>query len=126
MKIKIKSNFDSGMYKPVQLAAVKALSLGNEWFEKLNYEYKERADIIYEILEVLNCTYNKQNTGLFVWAKVNTTQKSGEKLSDFLLYNHSIFATPGSVFGTNGEQYIRFSLCVEQDQLKEALTRIKK
>lgn len=123
--LKVKSNFDSGMYKPIQLAAVEALKLGGDWFDKLNAEYSERIVIIHEILRELGCTYTKEHAGMFVWAKVNTAQKSGEELSDHLLYNHNIFATPGSVFGTSGDQYIRFSLCVGQDKLKQALNRIK-
>lgn len=123
--LKVKSNFDSGMYKPIQLAAVEALKLGSEWFDKLNTEYSERIVIIHELLQELGCTYTKEHTGMFVWAKVNTAQKSGEELSDYLLYDHNIFATPGSVFGASGDQYIRFSLCVGQDQLKQALNRIK-
>jgi len=123
--LKVKSNFDSGMYKPIQIAAVEALKMGNEWFDELNQEYNERATIIYEIIEQLGCTYNEKHKGMFVWAKVNQSQRSGEELSDYLLYNHDIFATPGSVFGTNGDQYIRFSLCVEQKQLREVLNRVK-
>jgi len=123
--LKVKSNFDSGMYKPIQIAAVEALKMGNEWFDELNQEYNERAAIIYEIIEQLGCTHNEKHKGMFVWAKVNPSQRSGEELSDYLLYNHDIFATPGSVFGTNGDQYIRFSLCVEQKQLREVLNRVK-
>jgi len=123
--LKVKSNFDSGMYKPIQIAAVEALKMGNEWFDELNQEYNERAAIIYEIIEQLGCTHNENHKGMFVWAKVNPSQRSGEELSDYLLYNHDVFATPGSVFGTNGDQYIRFSLCVEQNQLKEVLNRVK-
>lgn len=124
--LKVKSNFDSGMYKPIQLAAVQALSLGAKWFTGLNIEYQERASIVYEILDVLKCTYNREHKGMFIWAKVSTTHQNGEELSDILLCEYCIFATPGFVFGTNGDQYIRFSLCAEQEQLKEALNRIKK
>lgn len=123
--LKVKSNFDSGMYKPIQLAAAKALNLENEWFETLNKEYKQRATIIYKILDLLGCTYKKNHTGLFIWAKVNSSYNNGEELSDKLLYEYGIFATPGIVFGSSGDQYIRFSLCVNQEQLNQALTRIK-
>jgi aspartate/methionine/tyrosine aminotransferase len=121
----IKSNFDSGMYKPIQLAATKALSLGEEWFDDLNSEYRERAKIVYELLDFLQCTYTGNQSGMFVWAKVNSNQLSGENLSNQLLYSTNIFVTPGFVFGSNGDQYIRISLCASQTQLKEALNRLK-
>lgn len=123
--LKVKSNFDSGMYKPIQQAAVKALSLKNEWYEALNNTYAIRIKLVWQILDVLDCTYNKENKGLFVWAKVNEKYGNGEKLSDYLLYNYDIFATPGNVFGSNGEEYIRFSLCASKEDLEKALKRIK-
>lgn len=123
--IKVKSNFDSGMYKPIQLAAVQALKLETEWFTNLNSEYQQRAEIVYEILDELECEYNRNSGGMFVWSKVNKQYNNGEELSDFLLYSHDIFATPGIVFGSNGDKYIRFSLCASQIKLKEALKRIK-
>lgn len=124
--LKVKSNFDSGMYKPIQQAAVKALNLGNEWQEELNQEYDLRIRLVWEILDVLECTYEKKNKGLFVWAKVNEKYGNGSQLSDHLLYTYDVFATPGNVFGSNGEEYIRFSLCASKESLKEALNRIKK
>lgn len=123
--LQVKSNFDSGMYKPIQLAATKALSLGEKWFNELNSEYKERAKIVYELLDFLKCTYTENQSGMFVWAKVNSNQLSGENLSNQLLYSTNIFVTPGFVFGSNGDQYIRISLCASQTQLKEALNRLK-
>lgn len=124
--LKVKSNFDSGMFKPIQQAAVEALSLGNEWLKALNEEYEERIQLVWEILDRLQCTYNKENKGMFVWAKVNEKYKNGSELSDHLLYEYDVFATPGSVFGSSGAQYIRFSLCATREDLKEALNRIKK
>ncbi len=123
--LKVKSNFDSGMYKPIQQAAIVALSLGDEWFTNLNEEYAKRTQIVWAILDQLNCSYDKQNQGLFVWAKVNEKLKTGEAMSDFLLYNYGIFATPGNVFGSNGENYIRFSVCATQEELTKALNRLK-
>lgn len=123
--LKVKSNFDSGMYKPIQQAAVKALSLGREWIEQLNQEYDVRIKLVWEILDVLECNYQKKNKGMFVWAKVNKKYGNGEQLSDYLLYNYDVFATPGNVFGSNGEHFIRFSLCASKQHLKEALNRIK-
>jgi len=124
--LKVKSNFDSGMYKPIQQAAVKALSLGGEWFSYLNEEYAKRTQIVWNILDELNCTYDKQNQGMFVWAKVNDELKTGAAMSDYLLYNYGIFATPGNVFGSNGENYIRFSICATQEELNKALNRLIK
>ena len=124
--IKVKSNFDSGMYKPIQLAAVKALEQGTDWFDALNLEYQKRAEIVFEIIRELGCEFNMNSKGMFVWAKVNAAIKNGEELSDELLYNYNIFVTPGKVFGSNGDQFIRFSLCANQKKLKEALNRIKK
>ena len=124
--LKVKSNFDSGMYKPIQQAAVKALSLGDEWFSKLNKEYAKRTQIVWDILDELNCTYDKQNQGMFVWAKVNDELKTGAAMSDYLLYSYGIFATPGNVFGSNGEHYIRFSICATQEELNKALNRLIK
>lgn len=124
--LKVKSNFDSGMYKPIQQAAVKALSLGSEWQVTLNKEYSVRIKLIWEILDVLGCTYTKNNKGLFVWAKVSDKHENGSQLSDYLLYNYQVFATPGNVFGSNGENYIRFSLCASKENLEKALNRIKK
>lgn len=123
--LKVKSNFDSGMYKPIQLAAIEALQLNSSWYKKLNTEYSQRRILVWNILDKLNCTYDKTSAGLFVWAKIPQSFNSGEKFSDYLLYQKGIFATPGLVFGSNGEKYIRFSLCASQDILKTALLRIK-
>ncbi len=122
--LKVKSNFDSGMYKPIQLAAIKALKLEDDWYQDLNAEYEKRRTLIWAILDQLECTYSKESKGLFVWAKIPSEYKNGEDFSDHLLYQKGIFATPGSVFGTNGKRFIRFSLCASQDILKEAITRI--
>lgn len=124
--LKVKSNFDSGMFKPIQMAAVKALSLGPLWFEKLNKEYEIRAQIIWQILEILECSFNRTYTGLFIWAKVEHTFQDGQALADFLLTNCGVFVTPGCVFGSNGSSYIRLSLCASQAQLSDALLRIKR
>ena len=91
----------------------------------MNEEYAKRTQIVWAILDQLNCSYDKQNQGLFVWAKVNDKLKTGEAMSDFLLYNYGIFATPGNVFGSNGENYIRFSVCATQEELTKALNRLK-
>ena len=122
--LKVKSNFDSGMYKPVQLAAVKALSLETDWYDVLNLEYIQRRNLVWEILKKQDCRINKESSGLFVWAKIPVTFENSYEFSDYLLYELGIFAAPGLVFGSNGKNYIRFSLCANQNILENALTRV--
>ncbi len=123
--LKVKSNFDSGMFKPLQQAAVKALQLPRSWYDEINKLYGERRKLVWQILDQLNCNYNKNTSGMFVWAKVPENYKNGAELSDELLYEHSIFTAPGFIFGSNGNNYIRISLCAEINQIKEALKRVE-
>lgn len=123
--LKVKSNFDSGMYKPVQLAAAKALNLDVDWYSNLNQEYLERRKLVWKILDSLHCKYRTESSGLFVWAKIPLEFLDSNTFSDYLLYELRIFATPGHVFGSNGEKYIRFSLCASQAILNEALTKVE-
>lgn len=123
--LKVKSNFDSGMYKPIQLAAAKALSLNSKWYFDLNLEYTERRNLVWEILDHLECIYSKDSSGLFVWARIPKKFKNSDKFSDYLLYNLEIFATPGSIFGSNGNKYARFSLCASQEVLQKTIARIR-
>lgn len=116
---------DSGMYYGIQQGAITALKLSKKWFDQINTIYRKRRNIIWEICDNLHCTYDKTNTGLFVWAKIPKGKTSNE-ITDELLYHYNVFITPGTVFGTNGEGYIRFSLCVEEDKIQEVLTRISK
>ncbi len=122
--LRFKSNMDSGMFLPVQLAAAKALSLGSDWYAQLNEVYAERRKVVYQILEKLQCTFNQEQTGMFVWAKVPAQYKDGYALSDEILYNNNVFITPGGIFGSNGNGYVRLSLCARQEVLNEALQRI--
>ena len=122
--IKFKSNMDSGMFRAVQLAAVEALSLGDQWYAALNAIYRERKEIAYQIMEDLNCGYEDNQAGLFVWGKVPPSYKDGYALSDELLYHSDVFVAPGGIFGAQGDQYIRISVCMEADQLEEARKRI--
>ncbi len=122
--LKIKSNVDSGMFKPMQLAAVEALKSPASWHRERNDEYRKRREIVYKILEKLGCTWDHTQTGMFIWAKVNSAAESSERLSDYLLYKKNIFVTPGFIFGEKGQQYIRISLCVKQDKLQEVLKRL--
>lgn len=122
--LRFKSNMDSGMYLPLQLAAAKALSLGNDWYESINKVYKERREKVYELLDVLNCSYSKNQAGLFIWAKIPATYKDGYVLSDEILYKANVFITPGGIFGNAGNGYIRISLCGSIEKFEEAIKRI--
>ena len=123
--LRFKSNMDSGMFLPVQLAAAKALSLGKEWYDGINKIYAERKQKAFELLHSLNCTYDKTQAGMFVWAKVPSNFEDGYKLSDEVLYNSNVFITPGGIFGSNGNGYVRVSLCATVEKFEEALERIK-
>lgn len=122
--LRFKSNMDSGMFLPVQLAAVKALELGNDWYNELNKIYAERRKVVYEILHHLNCRYDSKQAGLFVWAKIPAACKDSYELSDRILYNNSVFITPGAIFGSQGNHYVRLSLCQKVEVLKQALERV--
>lgn len=123
--LKVKSNMDSGMFYGVQKGAVEALKCSKMWFTSLNSVYDERRKYVWELADKLNCTYDKSAVGLFVWAKLPPYIKSEEYI-DLILKAKSIFITPGTVFGSNGEGYIRFSLCAPVDELKEAVARMKR
>jgi aspartate/methionine/tyrosine aminotransferase len=123
--LRFKSNMDSGMFLPVQLAAAKALGLGKDWYTQLNGIYKERRQVVLEILSTLNCSYDQQQVGLFIWARIPNLYKDGYHLSDEILYNKNVFLTPGGIFGSNGDQYIRLSLCAPVEVLNQALQRIQ-
>ncbi|HUS87043.1 MAG TPA: aminotransferase class I/II-fold pyridoxal phosphate-dependent enzyme [Bacteroidales bacterium] len=122
--LRVKSSMDSGMFLPLQYAAIEALGLDGEWYSQLNKEYAARRDLVYSILDRLECTYKSGQSGLFVWAKIPSKWKNSEELSDFLLEHHALFVTPGSVFGSNGYKFIRISLCIEKERLSESMDRI--
>lgn len=122
--LKVKTNFDSGMYKPIQLAAAKALRLDKKWYTKLNKEYLERRKLVCQILDKLECQYSMEGAGLFVWAKIPYSFSNCYEFADYLLYTVGIFAAPGHIFGDNGSKYIRFSLCASQQTLEQALNRV--
>jgi len=123
--LKVKSNIDSGMFRPLQLAAVEALNNGKEWYESMNRTYAERRKIAEKILNVLDCTFDEKQVGLFLWGKIPDIQESSEFISDEVLYKANVFITPGFIFGSNGERFIRISLCCDEKVLNEALQRIK-
>ncbi len=122
--IRVKSNVDSGQFKPVMLAAVEALSLGREWFDELNAEYAERRKVAEEIMTRLGCTFDPRQRGMFLWGKLPADAPSAEAFCDDILYNRGVFITPGFIFGTNGEGYIRISLCAPVPTLRAALARL--
>ena len=121
--LKVKSNMDSGMFYGIQKGAIQALQLSDDWFLDQNKIYQERRDLIWQLADQLDCTYDRNSTGLFVWAKIPKGKKATE-VTDAILYDKDIFITPGTVFGTQGEGYIRFSLCVTSAIIKKAISRI--
>jgi aspartate/methionine/tyrosine aminotransferase len=125
--LKVLSNIESGILKPMQLAAIAALNNSNEWHRKNNIElYTSRRQYAEAIMDELGCTYNKNQTGMFLWGKIPAHYKGSEELADKVLYNAKVFLTPGFIFGNKGERYIRISLCCNENMLKEALERIKR
>lgn len=123
--LRFKSNMDSGMFLPVQLAAAKALDLGKDWYDDINAIYTARREKVFELLQLLNCEFSKTQVGLFVWAKIPATYQSGYKLSDEVLYKAHVFITPGGIFGSAGNGYIRVSLCGSVEKFEEAISSIK-
>ncbi len=123
--MRFKSNMDSGMFLPVQLAAAKALQLDPSWYKELNAEYAKRRVKVYEIMDLLNCSYRKDQVGLFVWAAIPDSYTSGYELSDEVLVKTRVFITPGGIFGDAGDGYIRISLCATEAVLDDAIARIK-
>jgi aspartate/methionine/tyrosine aminotransferase len=124
--LKVKSNIDSGQFKPVMLAAVKALECERQWYDELNEVYARRRKIAEEIASALGCTFDPAQRGLFLWAKVPDSVGSGESLADDVLYKANVFITPGFIFGSNGNRYIRISLCATEQNMQRALERINK
>lgn len=122
--LRFKSNMDSGMFLPVQQAAVAALALGDEWFTELNAVYKARREVVFELLHTLGCQPDPEQTGLFVWAAVPSAYPDGYALSDELLQEARVFLTPGGIFGSNGNGFIRVSLCQSEAVLRKAVDRI--
>ena len=121
--LKVKSNMDSGMFYGIQKGAIAALNSNAKWFDKLDEVYTSRRNLMYQLIDKLGLEYDKNSAGMFVWAKLPTGSKSSEEYIDRLLYDKNIFIAPGTIFGSNGEGYVRFSLCVKEEKIKEALTR---
>ena len=121
--IKVKSNMDSGMFYGIQKGAIEALNSSKNWFKDLNKIYSERRALVWELATALNCTFETETSGMFVWAKLPSDLKS-ETFIDTLLQKHHIFIAPGTIFGSNGEGYIRFSLCAPKESIQSAINRV--
>ena len=123
--LKVKSQMDSGIFRALQLAAVQALNAGEEWFSGLNAEYYRRAEVAFRIMDAIGATYDKNAAGLFVWGRL-PEGLNGVDVSDRMLYNAGVFITPGFIFGKNGENYIRISLCAPVNKLEQALVKVQR
>jgi len=123
--LRFKSNMDSGMFLPVQLAAAKALSLGKEWNDEVNAVYRERRQKVFQLLDTIQCKYDSNQAGLFVWASIPADYADGYALSDDVLHGANVFITPGGIFGSEGNKYVRVSLCATSEKIEEAIKRIR-
>lgn len=123
--LRFKSNMDSGMFKPAQLAAVKALNSPPSWYQNLNAVYLERRKTVFEILDMLGCTIDRNQVGMFVWAKIPARYQNAYEMSDDLLYKANVFMTPGGIFGSQGNGYIRIALCSSGEIYEEVIRRVK-
>ena len=123
--LKVKSNIDSGQFKPMQYAAVEALSAPKEWYDRMNEVYRSRRDLAGQIMRALGCEYDARQVGMFLWGRIPDSAKSSEAVADKVLYEANVFLTPGFIFGSRGDRYIRISLCCKNETLAEALRRIQ-
>ncbi|MDR2146733.1 MAG: aminotransferase class I/II-fold pyridoxal phosphate-dependent enzyme [Tannerella sp.] len=124
--LRVKSNVDSGQFKPMQSAVVESLKAGREWYDGNNAVYLQRRVLAGEIMQALGCTYDENQVGLFLWGKIPDTEKNSESLADSVLYECNVFITPGSIFGSAGERYVRISLCCDERMLREAEKRVQR
>jgi len=123
--LKIKSNMDSGMFLPIQKAAIKAFRIGQDWYDKLNIIYSLRQQMVYDLLQHLGCSTTDEQSGMFLWSMIPDRFKDSYEFSDHCLNTYHLFVTPGLVFGNNGRRYVRTSLCVDESRIKEAIERVK-
>lgn len=124
--VKIKSNIDSGTFRPIQLAAAQAYRNSAEWHEEANVKvYGRRRKLAEEIMQVLGCSFDREQVGMFLWGRIPNTYADVEDLTEKVLHEARVFITPGFIFGSNGKRYIRISLCAKEEKLAEALERIK-
>ncbi len=122
--LKFKSNMDSGMFLPLQEAAVEALKADQSWFDQQNQIYRSRQQKVFELLDLLHCSYDSNQTGMFVWANIPSEFKDGYALSDKILAENAVFITPGGIFGSQGNEYVRISLCAKEEVFQAAIDRI--
>lgn len=120
-----KSNMDSGMFLPLQEAATEALKADASWFKQQNEIYSARQKVVFQLMDLLNCSYDPQQSGMFVWAKIPSEYANGYELSDKILTENAVFITPGGIFGSQGNHYIRISLCAPISLFETAINRIK-
>lgn len=123
--LKVKSNIDSGQFKPMQYAAVEALSAKKDWYDNMNRVYRSRRDLAGQIMRTLGCEYDENQVGMFLWGRIPDSAESGEAIANKVLYEANVFLTPGFIFGSRGERYIRISLCCKNETLEEALRKIE-
>ena len=123
--LRVKSNVDSGQFRPMQSAVVEALKAPREWYDGMNAVYRRRRILAERIMDALGCQYDRKQVGLFLWGRVPTSAKNGEALADRVLQQAHVFITPGFIFGSAGDQYVRISLCCPEEALEEALERVK-
>ena len=123
--LQVKSNIDSGMFYGIQKGAIQALNLDENWFDNLNTIYRKRRKLIWELASILKCEFDEEAKGMFVWAKLPKGVNNSEKFIDSILIKKNVFIAPGAIFGSNGEGYIRFSLCIDEKKIKEAIKRWK-
>jgi aspartate/methionine/tyrosine aminotransferase len=122
--LRFKSNMDSGMFLPFNWLQAKSLSLGTEWYSSVNAVYKQRRQKVYDLLDKLGCSYSKEQSGMFMWASIPAEFENSYLLSDKVLYEHNVFITPGGIFGSGGDKYVRISLCATEEKIEEAIRRI--
>ena len=123
--LKVKSNVDSGMFRPMMSAAAKALETPEAWHIEMNKIYSKRRELAFRIMDILKCDYDKNQVGMFVWGKIPQKWKDAGALADKILYENNVFLTPGFIFGDKGKRYIRISLCCPENLLEEAIERIE-
>jgi aspartate/methionine/tyrosine aminotransferase len=123
--LRFKSNMDSGMFLPVQLAAARALSLGQDWYDSVNAVYRERREVAFELLDLMECRYDRGQAGMFVWARIPDRYSDCHALSDEVLRDAAVFITPGGIFGSAGDRFVRISLCSPAERIGQALQRIR-